>query len=371
MSLQYLKALKYAYLSNGRIVYRPRIKPPDRTWIDTDKQGFLKPPIRLGSPKDSQRAILRAYLAAETTVNNLISAERHTLKWMVEEYKKSSHFRNLAAGSQKRAETLENILDQKMIVDGHDTTLGAMSISIITKPTVRRVADKRLESYRERGYDGRAAVNREITFLSTAAKWALENVDQLGITENPFRISKFPEDARERYVEDNEYQIQTKVAGEMYDYLPVLFEITYLVASRGVETLDIKLSDIDPDRETGGIFINRRKGSRSNFIEWSDRLYTAYLAARELHKKHKVAAINAPLIVSSRGKTLTRSGLDSAMQRLKRKMKEMQLDQVFWTLHDLKRKGMSDAQDDRIAGHKSEQMRERYKVKTERRKPAR
>jgi hypothetical protein len=50
-------------------------------------------------------------------------------------------------------------------------------------------------------------------------------------------------------------------------YLPVLFEITYTVASRGIKTLDIKLSQMDLDRATGGIYVDRRKGNDCNYIE--------------------------------------------------------------------------------------------------------
>ena len=96
-------------------------------------------------------------------------------------------------------------------------------------------------------------------------------------------------------------------------YFPVLFEITYMVASRGVQTLDIKLSQMDLDRATGGIYVDRRKGSVSNHIEWSDRLFAAYHAAMKHRQEHKIADINASLILSDRSKRLTRSGLDSAI----------------------------------------------------------
>lgn len=38
---------------------------------------------------------------------------------------------------------------------------------------------------------------------------------------------------------------------------------------------------------------------------------------------------------------------------------------MYWTLHDLKRKGISDSENKRIGGHKTEAMRQRYNVKTE------
>ena len=360
---------KYVTESNGRIVYRPRVPPQDRAFIETDKSGFLKPPIRLGSITDTENTILSAYLTAKSFLESKAGAERHTLRWIVQQYQASKHFKDLATGSQKRAESLANILDHSITINGQDCTLGDLAVTACTMPVVRRLAEKRLDDYQAEGHKGNAVVNRQITFLSTAVRWAMNHIDGLGLVENPFRIMKFEETPSERYVDDKEYEIQANAA--QYDYLPVLFEITYLIASRGAETLDIKLSDIDPNRATGGINVTRRKGSKSNFIEWSDRLYAAYQAATALHKKHKVLQIDAPLIISSQGRTLTRSGLDSAMQRLKKRMIERGLGTVFWTLHDLKRKGCSDSNDDRIAGHVSPQMRERYNVKQERRKPAR
>ncbi len=44
-------------------------------------------------------------------------------------------------------------------------------------------------------------------------------------------------------------------------------------------------------------------------------------------------------------------------------MDEAGVDHKFWTLHDLKKKGVSDAEDKKIGGHKTEKMRERYDVK--------
>ena len=35
---------------------------------------------------------------------------------------------------------------------------------------------------------------------------------------------------------------------------------------------------------------------------------------------------------------------------------------TWWTLHDLKRKGLTEAADKTIAGHRSEAMRQRYNV---------
>lgn len=372
--------LKYVSNSNGRIVYRPRIPMAQRHLIDTDKHGFIKPPIKLGSPTDTDEQILQAYLVAKTSLQSRLAAaqagpaaENKTMTYIVNQYLESRKFKTLSNKSQKLSENLKKILNHPLQVSNKTITLGDLSIRHVTRPMVRRLADKRLADYKTQGKKGEVQVNREITFLSTATHWAQDHIDNLGINTNPFRIQKFPEKPRDRYPTDDEYWIQYEQAKHISDYLPIVFEITYLVASRSVETLDIKLSDIDPDPVNGGILINRRKGSKNNIINWSPRLYAAYQAAKELHKKHKIASIDAPLIIGSHGQALKQSSLSTAMHRLKERMesKEIGLADVYWRMHDLKRKGISDAKDKNISGHVTEAMKQRYQVKIDRHNPVR
>lgn len=365
---------KYVTASNGRIVYRPRIQPADRQYIDTDKSGFLKPPVRLGNEKDPDDVIIKAYMSAKSSLDTRLGAEKHSLAWITDQYQHSRAFAALAIGSQQRATALTGILKHPVTIDGQAKTFGDLQISQVKPTMVRRLADKRLADYQAKGRKGVAMVNREITFLSTATKWAIENIDNLGIngnSNNPFRIGKFTETPSDRYVTDAEYNLQRTLAARIADYLPLVFELTYLVAARGIETLDITLADIDSNRETGGIYIARRKGSKSNTIEWTDRLYQCYLDIKKLHNQHKISTIDAPLFISQRGARLTKSGLDSAMQRLKKLMKKQGCEEKYWRLHDLKRKGLSDSANNRIAGHRSEKMREQYNTKPERHPAAR
>lgn len=362
---------KYVTAANGRVVYRPRIAPTDRQYIDTDKNGFLKPPIRLGAPTDSDDQIINAYLSAKNNLKTRCGSEKHSLRWVLQQYLQSAKFKSLAPGSQQRSAAFVGVIDHAITADGKAQTFGDLPIRHISKPMVRRLAEKRLADYQARGRKGTAQVNREITLLSTATQWASEYIDDLQISDNPFRIGKFTEQKNTRYVTDEEFRIQSETAGEVAPYLPIVFEITYLIAARGVETLDITLADIDPDRTTGGIYIHRRKGSKDNIIEWSDRLYAAYLAARAQHAKFKISSIDAPLILSTKGAPLRKSSLDTAMQRLKDLMSARGLSHIYWSLHKIKAKGISDAENNRIAGHQTEAMREQYSVKTERHKPAR
>jgi len=324
-----MKLPKYVTEANGRIVYRPRIPAEHRGIIPTDKHGRLRPPIRLGKPGDPEHVILEAYLAAHRALERQIHAQRNTIGWMIEQYLESRQFRDLSPGSQRGTRSILGILDHPVKIDGQPATLRDLGIHTITKPVARRLSDRRLEMYQQQGKKGTATVNRQITLLATAWRWAEQHLDGIP-PDNPWRIRKFRETPNKRYVTDDEYRLQHQIAAQVSDYLPVLFELTYLTATRGVEAINIKLSDIDPDRETGGIHIHRRKGSRDNIIE-----------------------------------------LQTAMQRLRKTMQQKGLSEVYWNLHLLKSKAVSDAQDDRIAGHKSEAMRQRYNTKTTRHKPAR
>lgn len=360
---------KYVSHSNGRIVYRPRIAPEHRHIIDTDKHGFLRPPIRLGKPGDPETLILAAYLAAKNQIDAQINTRRNTVAWLIEQYMASRKFTSLAPKTQRSARSILGVLDHPMSVAGQPTTLGQIGIHQLTKPIIRRIADRRLEQYQQQGKKGTAIVNRQITLLSTAWRWAEQHLDGIP-PDNPFRIEKFREQPRKRYITDDEYRIQHQVAAEISDYLPILLELTYLTATRGIEAIHIKISDCDPSPD-GGIHIHRRKGSESNTIEWSERLLRAYHDARELHKRHKIADINAPLIIGAHGQQLRPGTVQLAMQRLKREMTARGLENTYWTLHMLKAKAVSDAPSDHIAGHKTEAMRRRYNTKLKRQKPAR
>ncbi|MBJ7539846.1 hypothetical protein [Marinomonas transparens] len=362
---------KYVREVNGRIVYRPRIPAEERHLIDVDKHGFLKPPVRLGSTKDKESTILSAYITAKNSIEIQAGEGKNTIRYIVAKYMNSPVFRALATTSRHRAKSLVKILDHSITANGEAILFGELSIASITRPVARRLADKRLEDMIERGLKGTSTINQEMSLLHSATRWALERMDSLGITESPFNIKKFKVEENGRYVTDEEYDIQSKVAGEMQPYLPFFFEITYLIATRGVETLDLKTSHIDPNREKGGISVARRKGSKDNVIEWTDRLYRAYLQAIDYLKEKKAYGEDVPLIVGTTGTKLSVSGLQTAMQRLKKEMKERGLENVFWTVHLLKSKAVSDADSDRIAGHKSEAMRNRYSTKTERHKAAR
>ncbi len=368
MSKKKIYNIKYVLVVNKRVVYRPYIKKMDRhEGVQVDSSGRLKPPIALGREGDDPDNIYRAYLAAKEQIKQKKASLCNTLGWIVEKYMASTQYNEIASSSQKRHKNLKKILDHPIKINGQDKTLSELHIKDVNKPLFQSLAEKRFRDYQAKGKKGNAQVNREITFLSGAIKWGINFIPDIGITEHPLtKFIKLKEVADDRYVTDEEYNIQFSEAPEIADYLQPIFELSYLLATRGIETLDIKLSDCNDE----GIRTHRRKGSKDNIISWSTRLHTAYELAISRHKSIKIIPIDPYLISGFSGGRLNKSTFDDAMQRLKRHMKEKGLSDIYWTLHQLKSKGISDSEDKHIAGHKTEAMRQKYDTKVHTKKPA-
>lgn len=117
-------------------------------------------------------------------------------------------------------------------------------------------------------------------------QWGLHQFDEL--TKNPFRgLKALQEPKRTRYVTDDEYRIQYEQAKEMgYLYLPIVFELAYLLSCRGTEVCDLKISDteLSDDDDNKIIKVPRRKGSKTTHIIQSTRLAKAIAKAKALHK---------------------------------------------------------------------------------------
>lgn len=352
---------KYVYVVNGRIVYRPYISSKHRQNIETGKGGFLKPPIRLGRVGDPDDKILRAYMAAKQSLEHTAEPDKHTLFWLKEKYTSSTRYTKLTAASQKKySQLLDILLSTSIKISGVPAKFGDLLICRLTRPIIRQLLDRKLREYIEQGKKGTAQVNRQFSALSSMITYGLQYHEGLGIDSNPcFGIEKFKENIKTRYVTDEDYWLQYNIAHEIVDYLPVVFEHAYLLASRGVEVRNLKFSNITDE----GYIVKRRKGSKDNIILWSDRLKLAYQEAMKLHKNRKISSLY--LIPSKTGRKLTQNTLQGAMGRLRKEMQKRGFEEVYWTIHDLKRKGISDSENKKIGGHKSQQIMDNYNVKLE------
>lgn len=349
--------IPYVYVSHGRVFYRPWFSTEKRGHLTLDKAGFLKPPVLLGDEESEPDDIYRAYIAARESLKLQRAHARNTIGWIVDQYLQSRQFRELAPESQRRNMQLAKILDQPLKINGIQSTLAALHIKNMSQPLMHQIADKRLDQYQQKGKKGVVQVNREVTFVGTALSWACNYIPDLGVTTNPLRgYKRYKEQANDHYVSDTDYAIAYAAAMGIRPWLQPLMELTYLTATRGVEALDIKLSDC----VEAGIIINRRKGSRNNIIGWTDRLKLAVEHAKRLHTPDKHTLSDPYLLCKRNGEKLARSTAHDAMQMLKKSLAITHPDFQFFNLHRLKAKGVSDSSNKMIAGHVTESMRNRY-----------
>lgn len=303
---------------------------------------------------------MRRYLAAAEDIANLGEKGKGTIQWLVNKYLTSSKFASREPVTQKDYTAKLNKLltfETKIKgIDGKHMQVGQWPLEVVTKPKIRNLMDDMMLDYQARGRDGKSTINGQIRVLSAVFKWGLQHFETIGIQSNPCHgVELFIENKNTRYVSHEEFELQWNYAAEYgADYLPIVFELAYLLASRSVEVSDLR-KDSSTDK---GIIVERRKGSDTNIIAWSPRLQHAYDNAVELQKTRKK---DSPyLITASSGQQLTMSALKSAMGRLKSKMIQDGYGDIFWTMHDLKHKGITDAKDKAVGGHATEEMKRRY-----------
>lgn len=372
--------IKYVSLVRGRWVYRPYIKNKERhKFAEIDRNGFIKP-IKLGVEDDPWHRIVKAHASILELHANMGEREKWTLRWVVEQYEGSNEFDALAYKSRVQRKTFRRILDHDLSIEGVPATLGDLYLAEISLAMVKQIRDKRLRDLQKRGKSGMSHCNREISCMASAVQWARQQYDE--VTNNPFRgLKALVEAKRTRYVTDIEYRTQYDQAVAMdYDYLPIVFELAYLLSCRGAEVCDLRIVDTEVVGSDGQrmVRVPRRKGSKTTHIAINERLGRAITSALSLHKKRD--GRSSYLVPGARGGKLLKATADTAMQRLKRRMSDKRLvsfhehkdegkdateKPLFWGLHDLKRKGISDATDSRIGGHKSASMREQYDTKLE------
>lgn len=203
-----------------------------------------------------------------------------------------------------------------------------------------------------RSGSSRSRANHELRYLRRLFGWAAER--DL-IPANPARgvkILRVP--PRQRYVSDGEYADFLAHAGARYPYLAPVAELAYLCRLRLSEVCDIQRTDCRDD----GLFAARRKGSKDALTGWTPRLRAAVDYASSLHGP--IAGLW--LIPSpSRGR-MAESTIQTAWQRSMTAWAA--LGNARFTVHDLKRKGVSDAEGDKLAasGHRSTAMLRIYDV---------
>jgi integrase len=227
----------------------------------------------------------------------------------------------------------------------HGQLAGDTRPSDWTPGSVRTYVDKRAKTSRSRA-------NHDLRYLRRLFAWAYER--DL-IPSNPARgVKGVKEESRDRYVSDGEYIAFLTFAAPRYPYLVPACELAYLCRLRISEVCDLKRADMRPE----GLFAARRKGSKDALTGWTERLRLACQGAISLHGP--IASLY--LIPGKSGGRMLESTIQTAWQRAM--VEWAVLGNPRFHIHDLKRKGVSDAEGDKLAasGHRSMAMLKVYDV---------
>ncbi len=277
-----------------------------------------------------------------------------TLEWLCNEYLASRRFAKGAPSTRRDYESCRKSICKSITKDGR--VFGAVPARSVTPGVLQRYLDKR-------GEQSESRANREIAFLSAVFR---HGYVREFVKENPARgLEKFELKPRQRYVTDAEYQIVYERAP---DWLQLCMELAYLCRLRRGEI-------IGPDRRDAhgvvvglhrehvldeGLHVIRSKGSKTQIITWTPRLKGVVKRAQKLPSN---PATMKHLIHDKRGQKIRSEAFKSAWGRLMKKAVKETGVKPF-TFHDLKRKGVTDAEGDKLqaSGHKSASMLAVYDV---------
>jgi integrase len=293
--------------------------------------------IRLAGPKATLREIWDAYeqLSREPPAQ--------TMRALVELFEASPAWKDLAPATQHDYHRCAEMILAAKTKSG--LLVGDSRLTDWTPGAVRSYVDKR-------GEEARSRANHELRYLRRLFSWAVERDLMIG---NPARgVKTLKEPPRQRYVSDEEYAAFLAYAGARYAYLVPVSELAYLCRLRLSEVLDLRRENVRSD----GLFAARRKGSKDALTGWTPRLRAAVDIALSLHGS--IASLY--LIPGPDRGRLAETTVQTAWQRAMVEWAKQGHER--YSIHDLKRKGVSDAEGDKLAasGHRSAAMLKVYDV---------
>ena len=286
-------------------------------------------------------------LRANATLNEISKAYQRTIKedkdhgqtlsWLFKKYFKSPRFLKLSPRTQKDYTWYAEKIEAMPSKSG--STFGEFGFKEISRKT--------MSAFRDKLADKPTQANRRLQFMSAVFSWAIE--EEL-LSENPCKgVSKFTLESRERYAEEDEYNIVYKCA-EAYPFLQIMMELAYLCRMRMSEirdTLRTAPNDI-------GLYVERSKKSESETTKWTPRLRKAVEAAQALYPN----ASSKYLIHNEDGSQISENQFRNAWRRTTDKAVKNGLKEKF-TFHDIKARGVTN-HPTQHSGHKTERMKQVY-----------
>jgi site-specific recombinase XerC len=298
--------------------------------------------------------------------------DRDSLQYLCDEFHKSDQYKGLSP------KTHEDYVYSRDVLLAFPTKLGKplgdLAVLKFTPALVQRIIDK----IAQEGKPSKAA--HALRYLRRVMQWGR---NRGFVKDNPAKGIEAPKERKQRRLPDSivmanlikfayqQGQLKRGEKGACSPYLWYVMEIGYLCRLRGIETITLT----DENELEEGVLTNRRKGSRDNIVRWTPRLRTAWDAAKavristweRMRKPVPFRPGQRFLIVSASGGQLSKSGLDTAFQRLITQAIENRVltEEQRFGMHDFKRKGITDtvgnrADKQQASGHKDESMMDVY-----------
>lgn len=298
-------------------------------------------------PPGVRRGVLAA-LERQRTLS--VTFEKPKFSTMLDNYFKSRDFTALSSATQA---------DYRHYAKRIYKVFGSMDPRQIRRPHVRQFVD----AIADAGYPTTA--NRHGSFMSTLLGWGS---DRDWCDSNvAYRLKKFPEKPRDRYVTDEEFLAVFNYADERgYTHIAAAMDLAYLCRARGIEVRSL-YSDERSIREEG-IYLPRAKGSLSEITAWSPRLRAAVNMAFTCHddKPGNVRLLRSP----KTHRDMTKAGFHTAWTRIMQGAMEKGLCEYFH-YHDIKAKGVTDHKNPNAGKHLSKKMLAVYNRKPDIMEPTR
>lgn len=298
-------------------VYRP--------YLGNGKKGK---PIKLCPMDRPESEAIKAKEAITTPSTNCF-------KKLSAEYLKSTRFKTLKPDTQKSYERAHNQLCNKRMTDGRK--LGDYGVKEIDELLLREYLDWYvIDSTRYK--HGYVLANRHISYIDTVYSWGK---DYKKVLHNPAKITKLKERPKRNKPSDDDYYHALFMPGPAY--MPFVMELAYLCRARkNIEVLNIKLKDDgkSPYVAEDGIFLVRGKGSKTQLIAWTPRLKATVEMAKKLYNQPSIY-----LIHDANGQQVKQEAIKTSWRRRMNALRKN--GGKPFTMHSLKRKGVSDFDGDK------------------------
>lgn len=305
------------------------------------------------------------------------AAFRGSVSYVIDLFENSLAFAQLAPSTRKHYQDYAKAIRIYPLKNG--TKLGEAMVDRMTPGVMRRLVDivaqgrpaERPGEEAVPGYPTKA--NHWLRYLRRVFGWAREHDH---VSNNPAVGVKQVREKRDHRMPDLELfrRVQAyarergtrgaREKGALPPYLWAAMELAYQARLRGIEVLTLTdAHDFGEELKT-----NRRKGSRDNLVRKGAQLSAALDALRTYRdlvwsRRQRPIPLNASarsLLVGEDGEPLSRSGFNTAWQRMMRAAVRdgvLAEDERFG-LHGLKHRGVTDTKGDKklASGHKTDAM---------------